>query len=130
MAEEIEDIVLGKSNKQAKKMYFFAYSAWDKDDCTAMMNKLLEEKYISFWRTDMYNSFYILSDKKIEKIRDRVHKYCDTLRFLILEMTVVSGYIPQDTWSAIDKYCKNGSKDNKHCAHIVAEEKEQGEVEI
>lgn len=129
MTEEIEDIVLGKSNKQAKKLYFFAYSAWDKDDCTAMMNKLLEEKIISFWRTDMYNSFYILSDKKIETIRDRVHKYCDTLRFLILEMTVVSGYIPQDTWHTIDKYCRNGSS-NKNFAHIIAEEKDQTEVEI
>lgn len=129
MAEEIEDIVLGNSKQQAKKLYFFAYSAWDKDECTAMMNKLLEEKYISFWRTDMYNSFYILSDKKIEKIRDRVHKYCDTLRFLILEMTVVSGYIPQDTWKAIDKYCKNGDDDKKF-AHIIAEEKDTTEVEI
>ena len=129
MAEEIEDIVLGKSNNQAKKMYFFAYSAWDKDECTAMMNKLLEEKCISFWRTDMYNSFYIVSDKKIDTIRDRVHKYCATLRFLILKMTVVSGYIPQDSWKAIDKYCKNGDNDKK-VAHIIAEEKDTTEVEI
>ena len=129
MAEEIEDIVLGTSTKQAKKLYFFAYSAWDKDECTAMMNKLLEEKYISFWRTDMYNSFYILSDKKIDEIRDRVHKYCATLRFLILEMTVVSGYIPQDSWQAIDKYCKNG-ENNKKSAHIVAEDAEQSDIEI
>lgn len=129
MVEDIEDIVLGNSKQPAKKLYFFAYSAWDKDECTAMMNRLLNEKFISFWRTDMYNSFYILSDKKIDKIRDRVHKYCATLRFLILEMTVVSGYIPQDSWKAINKYCINGDN-NKKFAHIIAEEKDQMEVEI
>lgn len=129
MTEEIEDIVLGNSKQQAKKLYFFAYSAWDQGECTAMMNKLLEEKIISFWRTDMYNSFYFLSDKKIEFIRDRIHDYCESLRFLILEMTVVSGYIPQDTWRAIDKYCKNGDNDTK-VAHIVSDEKEQEDIEI
>lgn len=103
------DIVLGQNNENTKKMYMLAFSGWDMHECKEMLNKFIERNIITYWRTDIYNTFFIVSDIPVKKINEYIHDHIDGLRFLLVEMTNVSGWIPADGWKAINKYVKKNN---------------------
>lgn len=128
MEEDIvleDDIVLGKTQSKTSKMYLLVYNGWEQSDCKDMLDAFLKEKTISFWRTDIYNSFYIVSAEHIDTIRDKIHSYIESLRFILVEMKNVSGWLPTDGWKAINKYAKSSN-----CAKIVDEPSNETSAEI
>ena len=128
MEEDIileDDIVLGKTQSKTSKMYLLVYNGWEQSDCKDMLDAFLKEKTISFWRTDIYNSFYIVSKEHIDTIRDKIHNYINSLRFVLVEMKNVSGWLPTDGWKAINKYAKSNN-----CAKIVDEPSNETSAEI
>ena len=128
MEEDIileDDIVLGKTQSKTSKMYLLVYNGWEQSDCKDMLDAFLKEKTISFWRTDIYNSFYIVSTEHIDTIRDKIHSYIESLRFILVEMKNVSGWLPTDGWKAINKYAKSSN-----CAKIVDEPSNETSAEI
>lgn len=128
MEEDIileDDIVLGKTQSKTSKMYLLVYNGWEQSDCKDMLDAFLKEKTISFWRTDIYNSFYIVSKEHIDTIRDKIHNYIESLRFVLVEMKNVSGWLPTDGWKAINKYTKTNN-----CAKIVDEPSNETSAEI
>lgn len=120
-----EDIVLGKTQSKTSKIYLLVYNGWEQSDCKDMLNAFLKENTISFWRTDIYNSFYIVSTEHIDTIRDKIHSYIESLRFILVEMKNVSGWLPADGWKAIKKYTKSSN-----CAKIVDEPSNKNSTEI
>lgn len=120
-----EDIVLGKTQSKTSKMYLLVYNGWEQSDCKDMLNAFLKENTISFWRTDIYNSFYIVSTEHIDTIRNKIHSYIESLRFILVEMKNVSGWLPADGWKAINKYTKSSNR-----AKIVDEPSNKTSTEI
>lgn len=110
--EQSPEIILGENSKTANKnMYIFSFSGPNKDKCREMFDGFLKNNYISYWRTDMSNSFYIVSTLSAEAIRDRIHECFLDLRFLVVKMDVVCGWITKESWIEINKYANKKPHD-------------------
>lgn len=110
--EQSSEIILGENNKTANKnMYMFSFSGLNRDACTEMFNVFLKNNYITYWRTDMSNSFYIVSTLSADTIRDHVHERLPDLRFLVVKMDIVCGWITKESWTAINKYANKKPRD-------------------
>jgi len=110
--EQSSEIILGENNKAANKnMYIFSFSGLNRDTCIEMFNVFLKNNYITYWRTDMSNSFYIVSTLSADIIRDHIHERLPDLRFLVVKMDIACGWITKESWTAINKYTNKKPRD-------------------
>lgn len=127
--EQSSEIILGENSKTANKnMYIFSFSGPNKDTCREMFDNFLKNNYISYWRTDMSNSFYIVSTLSADIIRDRIHERFPDLRFLVIKMDIVCGWITKESWLEINKYA---NKKPRELPGIVDDDQTtESEIEI
>lgn len=87
-----------------RKAYLFVYSndLGTRQEVKRCIDSLEE---IIYWRYDMPNSFYLISESTAQKISDGVRAKLGKKRFFITEITDDNkqGFLPRRTWDLINR---------------------------
>lgn len=67
---------------------------------------------ITFWRYDLPNTFYLVSELSADELSDVVQGLNrKRARFLVIEVgSNKQGWLPRETWSVLNRYTGNGSR--------------------
>ena len=87
-----------------KKAYLFVYNlaTGTREEIRECIDNLPQ---ITYWRTDLPNSFYLISELNAEQLTDLIReKTKKGGRFIIAELVAGSynGYLPPDAWFVIN----------------------------
>lgn len=86
-----------------RKAYILVYSG-SLGNSEKVKNCLSKINQVIHWRTDMPNSFYIISTDTANDIAKSIRKEIGNGRFLITEITSnKQGWLPTETWELINK---------------------------
>lgn len=93
-----------------RRAYVLVYSAdWTKDQVRTYIDSLRE---IINWRTDLPNSFYLVSEKSADELATLFRSFTkDKGLFLISEVSAnKQGWLPKDSWDMMNNKNAPGEK--------------------